>query len=183
MSEKPVWKNVSHMFLSKQIRANESIFAWVRKIHYNINVLNLNLLALLQLESPINLAHENKGRICLPDNTYPLLPKTDCYISGWGNTENKGKNSEVLKHVHLKILPPEVCNSERVYNKTLHFSALCAGFLDKPAGSCNGDSGGSLVCEKGGRRNDCLNFSLLVWKKFFLSKIHFYLKVFFYTSE
>ena len=102
------------------------------------------------METPINLEHENKGRICLPDNYYPLSPKTDCYIAGWGNTQYKGFNSEVLKHVHLKILPQEVCNAEQVYNNTLHFSSLCAGYLDRAVGSCNGDSGGALACEKAG---------------------------------
>ena len=102
------------------------------------------------METPINLEHENKGRICLPDNYYPLSPKTDCYIAGWGNTQYKGFNSEVLKHAHLEILPQEVCNAEQVYNNTLHFSSLCAGYLDRAVGSCNGDSGGALACEKAG---------------------------------
>lgn len=47
-----------------------------------------------------------------------------------------------------------------MYNNTLHFSSLCAGYLDRAVGSCNGDSGGALACEKAGILEFIFTFDL-----------------------
>ena len=108
-------------------------------------------LAVLQLKTPIIFNDESKRRICLPDTSKPLVAGSDCYTAGWGHTDYKGRSSEVLRHTHVKIITNEQCNDEKVYNKTIHFTTLCAGFLDKVSGSCNGDSGGALACKKDGK--------------------------------
>ncbi|NXF25700.1 TMPSC protease, partial [Rhodinocichla rosea] len=76
----------------------------------------------------------------------PLENSSDCYISGWGRTTEKGKISPVLKEAHVGILPPSLCNSSEGYAGLMNDKALCAGAWAGGTDTCQGDSGGPLVC-------------------------------------
>ncbi|XP_027524317.1 transmembrane protease serine 12 [Corapipo altera] len=86
--------------------------------------------------------------ICLPPA--PLQPQlengSDCYVSGWGRTAEKGKISPVLKEARVEILPPSLCNSSEGYAGLMDHRVLCAGAWAGGTDTCQGDSGGPLVC-------------------------------------
>jgi secreted trypsin-like serine protease len=58
-------------------------------------------------------------------------------VAGWGNTEEGGVGSSILKKVHLRIDRTLGC-------KHLPKSQICAGVMKGGHGSCQGDSGGPL---------------------------------------
>ncbi|NXN02728.1 TMPSC protease, partial [Sylvia borin] len=86
--------------------------------------------------------------MCLPPAALlqPLENSSDCYISGWGRTAEKGKASPVLKQAHVGILPASLCNSSEGYGGLMNSNALCAGAWAGGTDTCQGDSGGPLVC-------------------------------------
>uniref|UniRef100_A0A8C3QDR3 Uncharacterized protein n=1 Tax=Geospiza parvula TaxID=87175 RepID=A0A8C3QDR3_GEOPR len=73
----------------------------------------------------------------------PLENSSDCYISGWGRTTEKGTE---LCHSHVGILPSSLCNSSEGYAGLMNDKALCAGAWAGGTDTCQGDSGGPLVC-------------------------------------
>ncbi|XP_053161217.1 hyaluronan-binding protein 2 isoform X3 [Hemicordylus capensis] len=85
--------------------------------------------------------------LCLPDSTFP--DNTDCYISGWGETE-EGESSHQLFDARVKLISQQRCNAPSAYNNRLDESMLCAGNLQRRADTCQGDSGGPLACVKNG---------------------------------
>ncbi|XP_041879604.1 transmembrane protease serine 12 [Corvus kubaryi] len=86
--------------------------------------------------------------MCLPPAALvlPLENSSDCYISGWGRTAEKGKISSVLKEAQVEILPPSLCNSSEGYAGLMDNRVLCAGAWAGGTDACQGDSGGPLVC-------------------------------------
>jgi len=108
-------------------------------------------IAILQLNDSIEIHHENKGSICLPDSKHPIPMWATCYITGWGVTKYKGNAPQQLRKSLIKLMPHTQCNSKEVYNGTIDESTLCAGFVEPGIGTCNGDSGGSLACYEKGR--------------------------------
>ncbi|XP_060624430.2 hyaluronan-binding protein 2 isoform X3 [Anolis sagrei] len=86
--------------------------------------------------------------VCLPDSIFP--DNTDCYISGWGETET-GESSHQLLDARVKLISQMRCNAPSAYNNRLDESMLCAGNLQRTrADTCQGDSGGPLTCVKNG---------------------------------
>ncbi|XP_015350300.1 hyaluronan-binding protein 2 isoform X1 [Marmota marmota marmota] len=120
--------------------------------HYNErDEIPHNDIALLKLK-PVDghCAVESKyvKTVCLPDDPFPS--GTDCHISGWGVTET-GEGSRQLLDAKVKLISNTVCNSRRLYDRTIDDSMICAGNLQKPGqDTCQGDSGGPLTCEKDG---------------------------------
>ncbi|NXJ13602.1 HABP2 protein, partial [Odontophorus gujanensis] len=85
---------------------------------------------------------------CLPDTEFPV--GTDCFISGWGETE-KGDMSQQLLDASVKLISQKKCNAPRAYDQRLDESMFCAGNLQQPGtDSCHGDSGGPLTCVEDG---------------------------------
>ncbi|XP_042315038.1 hyaluronan-binding protein 2 isoform X4 [Sceloporus undulatus] len=86
--------------------------------------------------------------VCLPDSTFP--DNTECYISGWGETETS-ESSHQLLDARVKLISQMRCNAPSAYNNRLDESMLCAGNLQRTrADTCQGDSGGPLTCVKNG---------------------------------
>ncbi|KFQ25726.1 Transmembrane protease serine 12, partial [Merops nubicus] len=107
----------------------------------------LNDIALFKLASAVRYSDYIQP-ICLPPAHLPLDRdnQTQCFISGWGRTAEKGKNSAVLKEAQVEIIPSSVCNGSEAYRGTVNDDMICAG---SPAGgtdACQGDSGGPLAC-------------------------------------
>ncbi|XP_077644709.1 transmembrane protease serine 12 [Lonchura striata] len=106
-----------------------------------------NDVALFELKSAVRYSRSIQPA-CLPPAALlpPLENSSDCSISGWGRTSEKGKLSSVLKQAHVGILPPSLCNSSEGYAGLMNDKALCAGAWAGGTDSCQGDSGGPLVC-------------------------------------
>jgi secreted trypsin-like serine protease len=85
--------------------------------------------------------------ICLPKG-YDRINTSDCYATGWGDTEYDGHSSTVLQEVRLPIMDDNYCRKSRIhfrakYNPEL---MLCSGYEEGGRDTCQGDSGGPLVC-------------------------------------
>ena len=55
-----------------------------------------SFLALIQVLKPINMGHENKGYIWLPDHDNLVVEDRDCYATGWGHVQENGFPSDIL---------------------------------------------------------------------------------------
>ncbi|XP_071419702.1 hyaluronan-binding protein 2 isoform X2 [Pithys albifrons albifrons] len=85
---------------------------------------------------------------CLPNFLFPV--GTNCFISGWGETETD-ENSDQLLDTKVKLISQRKCNERKLHNNLLDESMFCAGKLRKPGiDSCQGDSGGPLTCVENG---------------------------------
>ncbi|XP_070802203.1 hyaluronan-binding protein 2 isoform X2 [Pituophis catenifer annectens] len=82
--------------------------------------------------------------VCLPDFTFP--DNTECYISGWGETEIS-ESSHQLLDAKVKLISQRQCNAPNAYNTRVVENMFCAGSLQRTrADTCQGDSGGPLTC-------------------------------------
>lgn len=85
--------------------------------------------------------------ICLPPNSDELPVGTECWITGWGNTNPNVSQTAVLpavlKQVDVKVVKKSTCNA--AYFGMVTDKMVCVQNPGK--GSCNGDSGGPLQCK------------------------------------
>ncbi|KAM7533847.1 hypothetical protein Aperf_G00000112938 [Anoplocephala perfoliata] len=131
--------------------------------------------ALLRLETPVEIDNDGVGVACLPKGT-DSIPSEDaiCYTVGWGESskallssrrrrpffgnpfwfcgrecvpERSSPRPETLKEIQVSIDPPEKC----FHHDDENDAQICAGNPNK--GVCSGDTGGGLFCrnEKDGR--------------------------------
>ena len=100
--------------------------------------------------NPINVSHENKGRICLPDGDNPVAEDQDCYATGWGHVQENGFPSDILQNVQVKCLPLASCNSLLSYGRGKDETMTCAGYRSGARVACQNDSGSSMVCRANG---------------------------------
>ncbi|ETN71027.1 trypsin [Necator americanus] len=107
--------------------------------------------AVLRIAPPVKLNETNTARtICMP--SLPPMPNKLCVVAGWGMTKENGRRSEVLREIHVPILPFTQCNNLAHYAGRVHLpSMLCAGYTQGIVDSCQGDSGGPLMCANMGR--------------------------------
>ena len=110
-----------------------------------------HFLALIQVLKPINMNHEKKGRICLPDNDNPVAEDQDCYATGWGHVQENGFPSDILQEVKVKHVTLARCNSILSYGGTKDETMTCAGYQSGGRNACQNDSGGSMVCRVNSR--------------------------------
>ncbi|XP_038627381.1 acrosin-like [Tachyglossus aculeatus] len=100
-------------------------------------------IALLLLDTPFHFG-KDKGPICLPLQHDPLT-WPDCWVAGWGRTEEgeEYQVSRTLQKVEMKVIPWDKCAARF---PLVTRNMLCAGFEEGGRDSCQGDSGGALVC-------------------------------------
>ncbi|XP_075809312.1 kallikrein-4 [Microtus pennsylvanicus] len=72
-------------------------------------------------------------------------PGDTCLVSGWGRLRN-GRLPSLLQCVNLSVVSEETCR--QVYDPVYHLSMFCAGGGQDRKDSCNGDSGGPIVCNR-----------------------------------
>ncbi|MEJ1274719.1 transmembrane protease serine 11g [Cricetulus griseus] len=101
-------------------------------------------IAVVKLSSPI-LFSENLRRVCLPDATFQVLPKSKVFVTGWGALKANGPFPNSLQEVEIEIISNDVCNQVNVYGGAVSSAMICAGFLTGKLDACEGDSGGPLV--------------------------------------
>ncbi|XP_023379214.1 plasminogen [Pteropus vampyrus] len=82
---------------------------------------------------------------CLPSANYVVADRTECYITGWGETQGTF-GAGVLKEAQLPVIENKVCNRNDILKGRVKSTELCAGHLSGGTDSCQGDSGGPLVC-------------------------------------
>ncbi|XP_047522589.1 chymotrypsin-1-like [Pieris napi] len=96
-----------------------------------------------------------KKSIQFNKNVQPLpLPKQDiksgvtCILSGWGQLKSRGASPDKLQYLYVKTLTSNQCSKKWKDERSptvIGSNQMCT--LNKRGeGSCQGDSGGSLVC-------------------------------------
>ncbi|XP_075409978.1 plasminogen isoform X2 [Tenrec ecaudatus] len=101
-------------------------------------------IALLKLSRPAIIT-DKVIPACLPSTNYVVADRTECYITGWGETKGTF-GAGLLKEAQLPVIENKVCNRYEYLNGRVKTTELCAGLLTGGADSCQGDSGGPLVC-------------------------------------
>nr|XP_056702371.1 serine protease hepsin [Euleptes europaea] len=107
---------------------------------------NSNDIALLHLGTPLSFS-EYIQPVCLPALGQPLVDGKVCTVTGWGNTQYYGQQSDVLQEASVPIISTSVCNGLDYYGKQIRPKMFCAGYAAGGMDACQGDSGGPFVCE------------------------------------
>ncbi|XP_056661671.1 tryptase beta-2-like [Monodelphis domestica] len=127
----------------------------VEKIIIHPNYVKFNVgadIALLKLKFPVTIS-QNVKIIRLPAASQKFTPEMECWVTGWGNIKFKVPlpRPYSLRKVQVPVMNSTAC--DKLYHKGSNVSPsvkiifddmLCAGETNK--GSCQGDSGGALVC-------------------------------------
>uniref|UniRef100_A0A671NM84 Plasminogen-like n=1 Tax=Sinocyclocheilus anshuiensis TaxID=1608454 RepID=A0A671NM84_9TELE len=101
-------------------------------------------IALLKLDRPA-LLNDKVMPACLPEKDYIVPSNTECYVTGWGETQGTGGEG-FLKETGFPVIENKVCNSASFLNGRVKEHEMCAGNIGGGTDSCQGDSGGPLVC-------------------------------------
>ncbi|TNN42854.1 Plasminogen [Liparis tanakae] len=101
-------------------------------------------IALLKLESPA-LINDKVLPVCLPEKDFIVSSGTECYVTGWGETQGTGGDGS-LKETGFPVIENKICNRPSYLNGRVKDHEMCAGNIDGGTDSCQGDSGGPLVC-------------------------------------
>uniref|UniRef100_A0A671N1R0 Plasminogen n=1 Tax=Sinocyclocheilus anshuiensis TaxID=1608454 RepID=A0A671N1R0_9TELE len=101
-------------------------------------------IALLKLDRPA-LINDKVLPACLPEKDYIVPSNTECYVTGWGETEETGGEG-FLKETGFPVIENKVCNSPAYLNGLVKEHEMCAGNIGGGTDSCQGDSGGPLIC-------------------------------------
>uniref|UniRef100_A0A8C7E6U9 Acrosin n=1 Tax=Naja naja TaxID=35670 RepID=A0A8C7E6U9_NAJNA len=136
--------DISNLLDTVQLR---SIYRIVPYQEYNPQS-EANDIALVELSSPV-IFDNYVQPACLPHSTVDSETLfSDCYISGWRMTTQRGKETSViLQEARVKILETSKCNSSWWYNGAMSPYTLCARYEDGGIDTCQGDSGGPLMCK------------------------------------
>uniref|UniRef100_A0A672YFE5 Plasminogen n=1 Tax=Sphaeramia orbicularis TaxID=375764 RepID=A0A672YFE5_9TELE len=120
--------------LSKQVRSLEKL----------ILEPNGADIALLKLQNPA-VINDKVLPACLPEKDYIVPSRTECYVTGWGETQDTGGEG-VLKEAGFPVIENKICNRPSYLNGRVRDHEMCAGNIEGGTDSCQGDSGGPLVC-------------------------------------
>uniref|UniRef100_A0A4W6D7I7 Plasminogen n=1 Tax=Lates calcarifer TaxID=8187 RepID=A0A4W6D7I7_LATCA len=101
-------------------------------------------IALLKLETPA-LINDKVLPVCLPEKDYIVPSGTECYVTGWGETQGTGGDG-TLKEAGFPVIENKICNRPSYLNGRVKDHEMCAGNIEGGTDSCQGDSGGPLVC-------------------------------------
>ncbi|XP_039181688.1 serine protease hepsin isoform X3 [Crotalus tigris] len=101
----------------------------------------------LQMDVAGIVYHEIIQPICLPALGQTLVDGKICTVTGWGNTQYYGQQSDVLQEASVPIISTSVCNGPDYYGSQIRPRMFCAGFAAGGTDACQGDSGGPFMCE------------------------------------
>ncbi|KAH9510075.1 Transmembrane protease serine 13, partial [Bulinus truncatus] len=108
-----------------------------------------NDIALLKLESPVTFNVKVRPA-CLPVDGQDFSMNDRCFVTGIGDRKIPGEI--VLQQVRVYVVPDKECSILWQINVlSPSWRNICAGRVQKKAGTCYGDSGGPLSCEIGNR--------------------------------
>jgi len=119
---------------------------------YNHNAVNPHSdIALLELAESSGVAP-----VVLSKKPMDELVGMTASVAGWGAVDNSNPSNPLfpimLHAVNLPVVSLEVCNAPISYDSALFENQLCAGFSEGGRDSCVGDSGGPLLVNTGGVR-------------------------------
>lgn len=118
-------------------------------LHENFTYKNLqNDIALMKLKRPI-IFDAHVSPICLANFDFPV--GTSCYVTGWGLPGPLSSPTEILQETTVPLLDHGTCRTHFKNVNQVTSDMRCAGALGQSQGSCKGDSGGPLACERDGR--------------------------------
>ncbi len=98
---------------------------------------------------------------CLPPTNAAYGAHLNCTVTGWGSTGvAKPGYTRYLQAASLPLLRTEQCAAPAVYGPDKLGSGMyCAGFLEGGVDTCQGDSGGGMVCQVRQSTN-CILFAM-----------------------
>ncbi|KAK6187053.1 hypothetical protein SNE40_006301 [Patella caerulea] len=105
-----------------------------------------NDIALIQLSRPVEYTDYIRP-ICLPDATETFTRSNQCFAVGWGMKAWNTTFSNRLQEAKMTLWDTQKCNSSLAWNGAVGDTFICAGYYSGFISTCNGDSGGSLVCQ------------------------------------
>ncbi|XP_076454817.1 tryptase-2-like [Babylonia areolata] len=106
-----------------------------------------NDMALLQLDSEVDLSSGEVRVACLPDLLDSPPDLDNCWISGWGETRGGEGEEKAMNELPVQPIDNDVC-SPLWLSVGIHVldHQVCVG--DGHMGACYGDSGGPLMCQQ-----------------------------------
>ncbi|XP_075152609.1 trypsin-1-like [Haematobia irritans] len=104
--------------------------------------------------SLLKLVHEiefddTKQPAKLPELKEEVKDGTQCFVTGWGNTQNILESREWLRQTEVPIFNQEECSDKYKKYGGVTERMICAGYPEGGKDACQGDSGGPLVTESG----------------------------------
>ena len=127
---------------------NENVVKLFLHNQYDPQTLDYDV-ALLKLKNPAKLTKIVRP-VCLVDEKIDFGPGTNCFVTGFGVTEQGGEVSAKLQEANVPIVAQQTCQ-EAYKNKKITPRMLCAGYAKGGIDACQGDSGGPLVCMNNGK--------------------------------
>lgn len=128
---------------NESLRQKSHVANFIPHPQYSDNPLySLNDIALLKLETPLNLEAEGIGTICIPEQSSGIDEQVGKYltVAGWGITaENVETPSDVLMKVDLELISVKRCRFVYMLPKANLDQYLCTDAPNKSI--CKGDSG------------------------------------------
>uniref|UniRef100_G1RLC0 Plasma kallikrein n=1 Tax=Nomascus leucogenys TaxID=61853 RepID=G1RLC0_NOMLE len=145
-----VWRIYSGILNLSDI-TKETPFSQIKEIiiHQNYKVSEGNHdIALIKLQAPLNYTEFQKP-ICLPSKGDTNTIYTNCWVTGWGFSKEKGEIQNILQKVNIPLVTNEECQ-KRYQDYKITQRMVCAGYKEGGKDACKGDSGGPLVCKHNG---------------------------------
>lgn len=127
---------------------NENVVKLFLHNQYDPQTLDYDV-ALLKLKNPAKLTKIVRP-VCLVDEKIDFGPGTNCFVTGFGVTEQGGEVSAKLQEANVPIVAQQTCQAA-YKNKKITPRMLCAGYAKGGIDACQGDSGGPLVCMNNGK--------------------------------
>jgi len=139
--------------ISGELESQRSVSKTVRRVivHRQYDAATFeNDIALLELESPVAF-DSHIVPICMPKDEDDFTGRM-ATVTGWGRLKYGGGVPSVLQEVQVPVIENSVCQEmfhTAGHSKSIISSFLCAGYANGQRDSCEGDSGGPLMVERG----------------------------------
>jgi len=131
--------NLAIITASRQARTATHVF-----VHpsYNIDYV-LNDIAVIRVSQPFI-----ASSTFAPVGRALITPETgvSCSVGGWGALFVDGPISPRLQRINATIIDRAICNGPDSYNGLVKDGMICAGTMAGGVDTCQGDSGGGLIC-------------------------------------
>ena len=114
---------------------------------YNVAAKYDNDFSMLELEGEVDLCrYPNIRPVCLPSvSSSDTFVGDVATVTGWGDTEDGGDDSNVLLEVNVTVISNKECRNDyktNSLNLTITDNMICADVAGGGKDSCTGDSGG-----------------------------------------